>query len=369
MPIACAGLDIKALIDGAERMMEVCGINTPLEENPAAQYAAARNYLYGEQGKKIEMLVNYHPKLHNVSEWWKQLYGESEGKENKGIFPASVDFTTDLHSMGQYIQEGQRILFETVLNVESPRKNVTLQEEASDLDGLNYLAGKTMDFVNKQAYQGTILAHVDGGVPNLRLDIPSVSAYNFEVQKDQNTPKRNGKLGGYEASDFMWTKVENVAPTEGKIKVQLDHMMAGIHVILAEGTGFEEGEFALIAKSVLATGVTRKATINMATGIVNPVGEAQATGIVMCPQTDGSFRAVVAPQTVAAQTSLFSITIEGLTYKFIEKQNNYIISFLLNMIVPFAIIFFVFISIYRYKCLFIRGEIPSDFFAFFHKKA
>lgn len=168
----------------------------------------------------------------------------------------------------------------------------------------------------KKVYYKDINTNVDLYVFYPHSEPASVEAYNFEVQKDQSKAKSQTALGGYEASDFLWAKVENVAPTEGKIKVQLDHKMAGIHVILSEGTGFEDGEFTLIAKSVLATGVTRKASINMATGIVSPVGEAQATGIVMCPQTDGSFRAVVAPQTVAAQTSLFSITIEGLTYKF-----------------------------------------------------
>ena len=177
LPIACAGLDIKALIDGAERMMEVCGIHTPLEENPAAQYAAARNYLYGEQGKKIEMLVNYHPKLHNVSEWWKQLYGESEGKENKGIFPASVDFTTDLHSMGQYIQEGERHLFETVISVEQANHTVPFPHDEANLDGLNFLAGKRVDEVNKMAELGTMIAHIDGGVPNMKITLPCLNEY------------------------------------------------------------------------------------------------------------------------------------------------------------------------------------------------
>ena len=194
----------------------------------------------------------------------------------------------------------------------------TLLAEGNQADHVKYI----FSFENwqwtpvKKVYYKDINTNVDLYVFYPHAEPESIEAYNFEVQKDQSKAKTATSLGGSEASDFLWAKVENVAPTEGKIKVQLDHKMAGIHVILAEGTGFEEGEFALIAKSVLATGVTRKATINMATGIVNPVGEAQATGIVMCPQTDGSFRAVVAPQTVAAQTSLFSITIEGLTYKF-----------------------------------------------------
>lgn len=177
LPIACAGFDIEALIDGAERMMQVCGSATPFTENPAAQYAAARNYLYQEQGKKIEMLVNFHPKLHNVSEWWKQLYGESEGKENKGIFPASVDFTTDLHSMGQYIQEGERHLFETVISVEESNYMVAFPHDDANLDGLNFLAGKRVDEVNKMAELGTMLAHVDGGVPNMKITLPKLNEY------------------------------------------------------------------------------------------------------------------------------------------------------------------------------------------------
>ena len=177
LPIACAGLDINALIDGAERMMQVCGIDTPFEQNPAAQYAAARNHLYSQQGKKIEMLVNYHPKLHNISEWWKQLYGESEGKEGKGIFPASVDFTTDLHSMGQYIQEGERILFETVISVLEPNHTVPFPHDEANLDGLNFLAGKRVDEVNKMAELGTMLAHIDGGVPNMKITLPTLNEY------------------------------------------------------------------------------------------------------------------------------------------------------------------------------------------------
>ena len=194
----------------------------------------------------------------------------------------------------------------------------TLLAEGNQADHVKYI----FNFENwqwtpvKKVYYKDINTNVDLYVFYPHAEPESIETYNFEVHKDQSKAKTTTTLGGYEASDFLWAKVENVAPTEGKIKVQLDHKMAGVHVILAEGTGFEEGEFALIAKSVLATGVTRKASINMATGIVSPVGEAQATGIVMCPQTDGAFRAVVAPQTVAAQTSLFSITIEGLTYKF-----------------------------------------------------
>ena len=177
LPIACAGFDIKVLIDGAARMAEVCGIDTPFEENPAAQYAAARNCIYSEQSKKIELLVNFHPKLHYVSEWWKQLYGESEGKDHKGIFPASVDFTTDLHSMGQYIQDGERHLFETVISVEQPNHKVEFPFDEANLDGLNFLAGKRVDEVNKMAKLGTMLAHVDGGVPNMKITMPLLNEY------------------------------------------------------------------------------------------------------------------------------------------------------------------------------------------------
>ncbi len=177
LPIACAGFDIRALIDGAARMAEVCGIDTPFEQNPAAQYAAARNAIYTEQGKKIELLVNFHPKLHYVSEWWKQLYGESEGKEHKGIFPASVDFTTDLHSMGQYIQDGERHLFETVISVATPNHTVEFPFDEANLDGLNFLAGKRVDEVNKMAELGTMLAHVDGGVPNMKITMPALNEY------------------------------------------------------------------------------------------------------------------------------------------------------------------------------------------------
>lgn len=177
LPIACAGFDIKSLIDGAARMAEVCGINTPFEQNPAAQYAAARNSIYSEQGKKIELLVNFHPKLHYVSEWWKQLYGESEGKDHKGIFPASVDFTTDLHSMGQYIQDGERHLFETVISVEQPNHKVEFPFDEANLDGLNFLADKRVDEVNKMAELGTMLAHVDGGVPNMKITMPLLNEY------------------------------------------------------------------------------------------------------------------------------------------------------------------------------------------------
>ncbi|HUM84649.1 MAG TPA: glucose-6-phosphate isomerase [Lachnospiraceae bacterium] len=172
LPIAVAGADIDKLMAGAAAMRAEC-INNDFEENESLKYAAARNILL-RKGKGVEILANYEPRLHYVAEWWKQLQGESEGKDNKGIFPASVDLTTDLHSMGQYIQEGARILFETVINVEEPLHDITIEKEDSDLDGLNYLAGKTMDFVNKCAMNGTLLAHTDGSVPNLRINVPKL---------------------------------------------------------------------------------------------------------------------------------------------------------------------------------------------------
>jgi len=176
LPIAVAGLDVDSLIAGAQRMEKVCGLNTPFAENPAAVYAATRNELY-RNGKKIEILVNFQPKLHYFAEWWKQLYGESEGKDNKGIFNAAVDFTTDLHSMGQWIQEGERSIFETVLSIKKPNKTMMVPSDEDNLDGLNFLAGKHVDEVNKMAELGTMLAHVDGGVPNLKVEIPELNAY------------------------------------------------------------------------------------------------------------------------------------------------------------------------------------------------
>jgi len=176
LPIACAGFDVKKLVEGAQDMEKACGCDVPFEENPAAQYAAVRNGLY-EAGKKIEIMVNYQPKLHFVSEWWKQLYGESEGKDGKGIFPASVDFTTDLHSMGQWIQEGERTIFETVISVEQVNNRVDFPFDEENLDGLNFLAGKRVDEVNKMAELGTRLAHVDGGVPNIRISVPCLNEY------------------------------------------------------------------------------------------------------------------------------------------------------------------------------------------------
>ena len=177
LPIAVAGIDIDAMMQGANEAR--IDFSTPnLEENDCYQYAAVRNILH-RKGKDIELLVNYEPSLHYVSEWWKQLYGESEGKDKKGLFPASVDFSTDLHSMGQYVQDGKRILFETVLNVEKPRRVIDLKAAENDLDGLNYLSGKTLDFVNQKAFQGTLLAHTDGQVPNLLINIPTLDEYNF----------------------------------------------------------------------------------------------------------------------------------------------------------------------------------------------
>ena len=176
LPIAVAGFDIEKLVAGACDMEKVCGSETPFEENPAAIYAAVRNELY-KQGKKIDILVNYNPKLHYMNEWWKQLYGESEGKDGKGIYPSAVDFSTDLHSMGQWIQEGERTIFETVISVENPDNELRVPSDEENLDGLNFLAGKRVDEVNKMAELGTQLAHVDGGVPNMRLIVPQLSEY------------------------------------------------------------------------------------------------------------------------------------------------------------------------------------------------
>ncbi len=171
LPIAASGADIDALMAGAAAGRDVA-LNKAFEENPALQYAALRNILH-RKGKTVEILANYEPSMHYISEWWKQLYGESEGKDQRGIFPASVDLTTDLHSMGQFIQDGDRIMFETVLNIENARKDFALTSQENDLDGLNYLAGKNMSWVNQCAMQGTIAAHVDGGVPNMMVKIPA----------------------------------------------------------------------------------------------------------------------------------------------------------------------------------------------------
>ena len=175
LPIAVSGADIDKLMEGAADGRKKA-LEAEYEDNDALKYAAVRNILH-RKGKSVEILANYEPSVHYVSEWWKQLYGESEGKDQKGIFPASVDLTTDLHSMGQFIQDGSRIMFETVINVETSREEITINEEPVDLDGLNYLAGKSVDFVNKSAMNGTILAHTDGQVPNLMIDVPEVNEF------------------------------------------------------------------------------------------------------------------------------------------------------------------------------------------------
>ena len=177
LPIAASGADIDKLMEGAAHLREIC-LNNDFSENPALRYAAIRNILY-RKGKSVEILANYEPSLHYISEWWKQLYGESEGKDQKGIFPASVDLTTDLHSMGQFIQDGSRLMYETVLVVEKPRRDFTLKSAENDIDCLNYLSGKTMDYVNKCAMKGTIAAHVDGNVPTLLVEIPEQTEYHL----------------------------------------------------------------------------------------------------------------------------------------------------------------------------------------------
>ena len=178
LPIACAGFDIRQFIAGARELQKATGMDVPFTENPSSLYAATRNILY-RTGKTTEILANYNAKLNYFSEWWKQLYGESEGKEHKGIFPASVNFTADLHSMGQYIQEGERNLFEIILSVNEPDHMVKIPEDKENLDGLNFLAGKRIDHVNKMAELGTLLAHVDGGVPNIRIEIPRIDEYHL----------------------------------------------------------------------------------------------------------------------------------------------------------------------------------------------
>ncbi|MBR3409101.1 MAG: glucose-6-phosphate isomerase [Paludibacteraceae bacterium] len=178
LAIAVAGYDIRALVRGAQDMERQTGVDIPYEENPACQYAAMRNALY-QYGKKIEILVNYNPRLHYFSEWWKQLYGESEGKQHKGIFPASVDFTTDLHSMGQWIQDGERSIFETVISIREANREVRVPHDEENLDGLNFLAGKRVDEVNKMAELGTRLAHIDGGVPNILIEFDKIDEYNI----------------------------------------------------------------------------------------------------------------------------------------------------------------------------------------------
>lgn len=177
LPIAASGINIDDMMEGAKAGMEDLA-NPVISENPAYQYAAVRNILY-QKGKVTELLINYEPNLQYFSEWWKQLFGESEGKNQKGIYPSSANFTTDLHSLGQYIQEGRRNIFETILHVNEPKKDFTLEKEESDLDGLNYLAGKSIHEINDKAFQGTLLAHTDGDVPNLIVEVPRLDAYTF----------------------------------------------------------------------------------------------------------------------------------------------------------------------------------------------
>ncbi|QLK85622.1 glucose-6-phosphate isomerase [Staphylococcus sp. 17KM0847] len=177
LPIAVAGIDIKAMMDGAAKAREELATDR-LDDNIAYQYATIRNVLYNK-GYTTEMLINYEPSLQYFNEWWKQLFGESEGKDLKGIYPSSANFTTDLHSLGQYVQEGRRFLFETVLKVATPKYDITIEEDADDLDGLNYLAGKTVDEVNTKAFEGTLLAHTDGGVPNLVITLPKLDAETY----------------------------------------------------------------------------------------------------------------------------------------------------------------------------------------------
>ena len=177
LPIAAAGLDIRSLMNGAADARKEY-MDSKIEDDQSALYAMLRNILL-KKGKEIELLVNYEPSLHYISEWFKQLYGESEGKDSKGLFPASVDFSADLHSMGQFIQEGRRSLFETVIWINNPKKNITLEAQENDADGLNYLEGKTMDYVNTMAYKGTMMAHVDGGVPNIVIELEKLDEYNI----------------------------------------------------------------------------------------------------------------------------------------------------------------------------------------------
>lgn len=177
LPIAAAGIDIDAIMGGAREAADRYRANS-LSENDCYQYAALRNALY-RKGRTTELLVNYEPSLHFFAEWWKQLYGESEGKDGKGVFPAAADFSTDLHSMGQYIQEGTRNLFETVLSVQNTKEQIIIEADKDNVDNLNYLAGETVEFVNRKAFEGTLLAHTDGGVPNLVLEVPEITPYTF----------------------------------------------------------------------------------------------------------------------------------------------------------------------------------------------
>lgn len=177
LPIAAAGIDVKSMLEGAEdAWVEYC--EQDIEKNPCYQYAAVRNAL-GRKGKAIEVLINYEPSLHYFAEWWKQLFGESEGKDGKGIFPASMEFSTDLHSLGQFLQDGARNMFETILNVEKPKSDITIINDEENLDGLNFISGRTMDYVNKMAFQGTMMAHKDGGVPINIVNIPEINEYYF----------------------------------------------------------------------------------------------------------------------------------------------------------------------------------------------
>jgi len=178
LPIAVAGFDIHTLVQGARDMKELCLSSSDLNSNPAALYAASRNALL-QKDFDIEMLINFSPKLMYFTEWWKQLYGESEGKEHQGIYPAGANFTTDLHSMGQYIQEGRRVIFETLISVEKAHHSMVVPEDNQDLDGLNYLAGKHIEYVNSMAEKGTVLAHLDGGVPNIKINIEQIDEYNL----------------------------------------------------------------------------------------------------------------------------------------------------------------------------------------------
>ena len=176
LPLAVAGINVRELVRGAKDMAQHVSADVAYEDNISAQYAVARNALY-QAGKKIEIVANYHPKMHYIAEWWKQLYGESEGKEHKGIFNAAVDLSADLHSMGQWIQEGERSIFETVISVLSSDNELRIPNDAENLDGLNYLAGKRVDEVNKMAELGTRMAHMDGGVPNIRVMMPKLNEY------------------------------------------------------------------------------------------------------------------------------------------------------------------------------------------------
>jgi len=207
LPVAVAGINIDELMDGARQAREDFNKENILE-NDAYKYAVARN-IYYSQGKLVEILANYEPCLHYMSEWWKQLFGESEGKDKKGIMPASVDLTTDLHSMGQFIQDGNRILFETVLNIEEDKENILIKEEMEDSDGLNFLAGKTMDFVNKKAMEGTVMAHVEGGVPNIMINLPKLDEFNlgYLIYFWQKAAAMSGYLLGVNPFDQMGVEV------------------------------------------------------------------------------------------------------------------------------------------------------------------